>query len=168
MGREGAEGPLRGDGDRVVAVLLHRLDVLVHEGLDELAVALDAPEGEDHAVRVEGGAVVEGDALAEGEAPGGVVDGTPGLGERGDELGVVGDVDERVEEVAQHGGGGNRVVVGGIEGEHALGEPGGDFAAALGLPGGERGRARQGEGCPAHREEIPPVDVMGSWMLLAH
>ena len=111
---------------------------------------------------------MEGDPLAKREPPGRVVHGAPALGERRNELGVIGHVDERVEEVAQDGGRGNRVVVGGIEREHALGQAGGDLAAALGLPGGQARRACQRQAGGAHRQEVATSDVIDSWMLLAH
>ena len=120
MGRQRAKGPLGGHGDPVLPVFLDRVEILVHERLDELRVVADAPEGVEDAVGVERGSVVKGHALAQGEAPGRVVDRLPRLGQRRRELVVVGHVDQRVEDVPEHGGGGNRIVVRRIEDEHAL------------------------------------------------
>src|SRR5262249_37834975 len=81
---------------------------------------------------------------------------------------IVGHVDERIEEMPEDGGSGDRVVVGGIEGEHALGEPGRDLAAALGLTGGQTRRARESEGSAACGEEIAAADGGGARVLLGH
>ena len=154
-------GRLDVTSDGVVAVLLHRFDVLVDERLDELGVVPHAPERVEHAVRVERGAVVEGDALAEREAPGGVVDRAPGLGQGRHELRVVGDVHQRIEHVPVHRGGGDRVVVGRIERQHALGEPGDQLTAPLALRAGGARKPGRGQAGRAQGQELPSANRVG-------
>ena len=70
-----------------------------------------AGQGEGHVLRGERLAVVEGDALAEREFPGGVADDAPRGGETGADAAAGVGQDQGIEDVAHHGGVGNVDVI---------------------------------------------------------
>ena len=170
VGGEGAEGTLGRHRDRVVAILLDRLHVLVDERLDQLRVVADALDRVDDAVRREGRPVVEEDAAAEDEAPRRVAHRAPRLGEGGDELRVVGDVDQWVEDVTEDRRRRDRVMVAGVEGQGSLGEAGDDLAPRpcrrLG-PRGPRLDARPQHGAGSEQERAS-ADSTASLDVLTH
>src|SRR5262249_38260039 len=102
---------------------------------------------------------VEAPAPAQHEPPRRVVDRLPGLGERRDELVVVGHVEQRIVDVPEHRRAGDRIMVRGIEGQHPLGQAGDDLAAARLGAGGARTRGRGGEGGTGAEDELPAAQT---------
>ena len=104
LGRQQRVGAVGLDDHGLRVGRLHAGDRLGvdREGRGAVRDQRHAAHGVDHVLGVELGAVVEPDALAQLELPGGVVEGLPALGEVGLELllGVL--LDQRLEDVRAH------------------------------------------------------------------